>query len=537
MELAGRNLVASLCPTQNYLPYFKVQIGEWVASGPLDYTHQSDPLKNLVSIEIEMPSHNLGRWWDAMLRLEDAIGFPIPLREETAMLANLLRHTDNEEGFCLDPADLRIGNPTFELHSLRETLLAWNALARFRHSRDAVRQGRRLLEGVRRIARPSGELDVDNLTPGGFASAASEIAENAAKPTVSIDGRFIEALVWFHETTGDDLALSLADRFARLHLEKTTKLDGTINHDLNPRHTHSYLGTLRGLLLFGLMTNQRDYIDAVAETYSKTVRTEIVRPSGWTSHNLLQDNQPETASPGDAAQMALWLAVRDGRVELLDDVERIVRARILPSQIVESPTFDRALRINRDNPEITVPDEMEYDDIGERVVGAIGGTHLEAHGGKRSVTDVTAAALHTLVDVYNNIYRRDSNGLTVFMHFDTEDEKVAIRSKRRDGEAEVSIHSKAQGRVRVRIPRWTPRESVNFELDGERIEPQFVGDFACLPDHGRPNRIVLRYGLPEKETFEVSQGVEYRFHWCGDEIVGVKPNASFLPFYPTWVDS
>ena len=49
------------------------------------------------------------------------------------------------------------------------------------------------------------------------------------------------------------------------------------------------------------------------------------------------DNRGETASPGDAAQLALWLATRHGFTEYLDDVERIVRARILPSQVTETP--------------------------------------------------------------------------------------------------------------------------------------------------------------------------------------------------------
>jgi hypothetical protein len=32
---------------------------------------------------------------------------------------------------------------------------------------------------------------------------------------------------------------------------------------------------------------------------------------------------------------------------------------------------------------------------------------------------------------------------------------------------------------------------------------------------------------------ETTDGVDYQFTWRGDEILGISPNASFLPFYPT----
>ena len=73
MELAGRNLVANLCPARNYLPYWAIEIdagyGAWT--------------------RFIWPQHNVGRWWDAMLRLESATGFRIPPDREAAMLGNL----------------------------------------------------------------------------------------------------------------------------------------------------------------------------------------------------------------------------------------------------------------------------------------------------------------------------------------------------------------------------------------------------------------------------------------------------------------
>ena len=160
-------------------------------------------------------------------------------------------------------------------------------------------------------------------------------------------GRLIEALVWFYETTEDPLAFELAGKLAAIHLEHSTNCDGSLNTALEPNHTHSYLGTLRGLFLFGEMTNQREYIDRVASTY-RGMFPKMVKESGWRSHDFLKEKSAEVTSPGDFAQLAMWLALDAGHVELLDDVERIVRARIIPSQITELPGVELPTGLDRD---------------------------------------------------------------------------------------------------------------------------------------------------------------------------------------------
>ena len=72
LRLAGQNLLGMLDPEDNYLPYweltvypdYRATLGKW------------------------WPAHNIGRWLDAMLRLEEAIGFEIPKVVETAMVKN-----------------------------------------------------------------------------------------------------------------------------------------------------------------------------------------------------------------------------------------------------------------------------------------------------------------------------------------------------------------------------------------------------------------------------------------------------------------
>src|SRR5690606_10280235 len=140
-------------------------------------------------------------------------------------------------------------------------------------------------------------------------------------------GRLIEALVWFYELTGDKEAKVFMDRLAKWHFDNTTLANGNINPASKADHTHSYLGTLRGLYLYGRLTKREDYIRRVVNAYRTNV-PNIVKPSGYTSHNMVVESFGETTSPGDVAQLALWMYL-DGYADFLDDAERLVRSHIL----------------------------------------------------------------------------------------------------------------------------------------------------------------------------------------------------------------
>ena len=86
---AGENLINALNPEQNYIPYFRMNIED-------DLT---------AYMRMTWPQHNIGRWLDAMLRLEDSIGFKIPVHIEKAMLENYKQFFENPDGLCFQPAD------------------------------------------------------------------------------------------------------------------------------------------------------------------------------------------------------------------------------------------------------------------------------------------------------------------------------------------------------------------------------------------------------------------------------------------------
>jgi hypothetical protein len=505
LRLAGQNLLAILNPEDNCLPYWEATVRE----------NQPAAFKRW------WPAHNIGRWWDAMLRLEAATGFKIPPQIEEAMLKNIRRFFDNPDSIILNP-DLGPLHPfthdegmLWDLHSLREGMLGLYALVRWRQDAWAAETGKKMVRSLATKLRDDGDWDIEKF------DACQKRGKNVIHNAEPCDthGRLLEALVWFFEVTGDADTLRLADRIAGYHFANTTRTDGEMNRASRPDHTHSYLGTLRGLLLYGQLTNQQEYIGRVATAYRVTV-PRYVHESGYTSHNMVVESFGETTSPGDAAQLALWLS-RLGYAEFLDDAERLVRARILPSQIRESPPIRPVAEDGKD----------PHRDIAGRIIGAYGGCHSHPHGGKLAVTDVTAADVHTLVDIYQNIAVREGNLLKVFFHMDYEDSHVRVVC-RRERRAELTVTPKADTTVALRLPKWTPRESVQLRVGSQKVTPLVTGQFIWAGKVPARVPLTMEYDLPARRTQEKDLGTDYEIFWCGDDVTGVRPNIGFYPFYP-----
>lgn len=502
MNLAGDNLINSILCDDGYLPYFSLDVKR-------DYSAK------LVNV---WATHNLGRWWDAMLRLENSTGYLISPEIEAKMLENLYRYFNNEDHLCCLPIeDLKGANFEFiDFHSLREGLLALNALVQFRNNSWALDKGHKMLMTIDRILDEECKLIPERLH---YFQILKEKGGSLWYETTltQTNGRLIEAIIWFYQNTHDELAIRIAGRLAEYHFENSTKENGEINTILSPNHTHSYLGTLRGLLLFGIVTNQYKYIERVAKTYEVTV-CKLVKESGFASHDLGKDCRGETTSPGDAVQLALWLSYA-GYTQFLDDAERIVRARIVPSQIREST-------------KITPMDEHPLYDYNKLVIGAYGGCHIEAHAGKQSVVDVTAADIHTLCDVYNHIVTENDDFIKVLFHLDYEDNQITVRSIR-ENNALLHIIVKKSKNILIRLPKFVELSTIILKVNRKQIKVNIIGDFILVSaDETEEMWIELSYDLPEKITEEETDGIIYRIKWKGDDVVGISPHSEYFSFYP-----
>ena len=114
-----------------------------------------------------------------------------------------------------NPAALLTGdlcNP----HNLRESLLAYTALVRYRQSSWARRQGRKLVETILECLEADGQLNYQQLaTATGRPLTADPLMVQRSPAgqwfnATASTGRALEALVWFHEATGEANAMQTA---------------------------------------------------------------------------------------------------------------------------------------------------------------------------------------------------------------------------------------------------------------------------------------------------------------------------------------
>lgn len=507
LKMAGNSLLALLEPEKEFMPVGGYEV-----------------------------AHDLGRWWDAVLRLEEAIGFVVPAKLEAASLRNLQLLTDNPDCLLMNRSDVQWLKDRVKInpHNFRETLLAFGGLVRCRRNAWARESALKLVHAMQRCLQDDGSLDLTNLGSWGQVPFTNDPSHTEPKrngwfDSTATSGRSLEALVWLFEATKEPLILEVARKVAEHHLDYSTNPDGTVREEIvdpeNVGHNHSYHGTLRGLLLFGLLTQQKEYVDVVEKTYRNGVSGQIVKESGWTPHDLGKTRFPnkygdpvtDPASTGDSAQLALWLAIEANYFDLLDDVERYVRARILPAQLTDEDAGN--------HPEI---------EFSSRQIGAWG-IHGPSHAGKGCTPDVLAAVTHSLCDIYRNICTQTQTGIRVNLHFDYEDSNIKVVSSRNQ-QGKLSVSLKQDSSILIRIPQWIPKSSLRLTVDDKDISIELLGNFAWISPEllDEESKIVMSYALPERYTEEqMPSGRCYKFKWRGDEIVGVSPQDEPLPFYPS----
>ena len=498
MLLSSENLLNALDRDNDMLPFWTLEVGE-------DYTAE---------YKRQWPGHNLGRLCDALLRMQAATGVAVPRDIELRMRKNLVCFFDNPDNLMLEP--ISDGKGYFEMCSLREAMLALTALIRYRKDSWAYDKAIAMINTLDRTLLDNGQFDVEALDY--YHKAGKERQQGFYDP-VTTAGRLLEALLLYYNLTHEEASIALAERIAAFHLANTLNADGSLNETLKPTHMHSYMGTLRGLFLYGVMKKDDGIVDMIAKTYEVTVR-RLVKHSGFTGHDMTVECDGDIASAGDSAQLALWL-YRSGRTQFIDDVERIIRSRLLPSQILSSPQLISVPGVTGD----------AVRDLDRRIIGGFGGIMKRHHGGKICVTDVSAACLHSLADFYMNRATRKGNEVNVTLLFDYEDDLLSI-SHARDSAGHITIDFRARQLCLIRLPEFAREGKITVTRDGIGQRTVIRDGVLRLSGH-EGQRWTVDYALPERISQEMIQGVNYTYKWRGDEIVAVSPNDDFYPLYAT----
>lgn len=457
-------------------------------------------------------AHNVGRWVEAALLLESKVGMVIPPKIEKAMLLHLRALTSNPYGMLLNDREV-LGGGCLNHHNLREGLLALAALIKYRNSRWAVHCGERLLDTIdRRFF--AGTLTEEEMceTLGLPINEDPMITRPMDDPYreedyTSSTGRAIEGMLRFWQLTGSKRALEVMEKAVAFHREHSLRPDGStpewMKSDIHVGHNHSYLGTLRGLLLYGLQFEDKALVEAVYQTYCHSIYRYNCTRSGFAPHDLgklrfpdgLGDPFGDHASCADVAYIAFLLAGRGGHPELFDDTERLIRARLFRCQVQA-------------------------------------GTELGAWGtyggyfGAGVVMDVFALIAGTLALMYRDSVAEDEQGLWIRLHFSQENELASVIAFR-DTHQHLHITPKKAQTIHVRVPTWCDIATLQVtDAQGTAVPYEMRGCFAVISANavkeGKP--ITLSFELPLSETVETTwiSRVSYRLHWKGDEITEIE---------------
>ena len=497
--LGGQNLLNCLNPEVNYLPYWQMAVDE---------NHFGQ-----YQFRRYCTGHNVGRWWNTMLRLERSTGFGIPAEVESAMLENSWRLADNPTGIFLEDIDPK-DPATWYIHSYRETMLSFGLLAGLRSSASARDHG---LLAIERMSRASENPNCWRLA-GGVGPPISKTGRSG-EPAYT-HGRAIEGLLCFYEETGETAALEEAERLAEFHFLHTVSSDGTLAEGCG-HHTHSYLNTIRGLIGIAGLKRDTRRLQQLHQTYQRTISQMITR-SGFITHDIGARHGGDIASAGDIAHIALllWDHFKDPR--LLDDAERIVRSRLIPAQVPEpveiQPVRNEPLDCFRD--------------LNTRFVGAIGGAvgHIR---GVTCVTDFTAAALHSLIEIYDRVVEVEDEAVRINFHFTRKLPAVRVKSARDETTASVSVVNQTGKDMFIRIPLWVPLDTINLTADARPVKPDFRDGFAFVPRGGDRQQVELRYGLPtccDEEDWRDEDATQesVSLTWRGDEVLSVDVGGPYL---------
>ena len=454
-------------------------------------------------------AHDMGRWWEAALLLQATIGTEIPETTNSRMSANVRALTNHPYGLLLN--DELLGGGCLNYHNLREALLTYTAFIEFRSSYWAKNCAEKLLDTINRRFFEKTLTDDEICAAVGVVVSSDTMITRPIKdiyrdeddtPTT---GRAIEGMYRYWLATHSPLALEVMRKAVAFHREHTICTDGStpawIKDSFHTGHNHSYLGTIRGLLLYAVEFEDEALIRAIYLTYKNSVFKYNCDETGFAPHDLALARFPDQhgdplgdhASCADIIYIAFLLATRCGYPELLDDAEKLMRCRLFYCQST-SDTFLGAW-------------------------GIFGGSYF----GEGYTLDVYALITSTLCYIYKSMIEEKDDRMEIHLHFSKETAAVTVESDR-DERQSTKITPHVQKQIWVHIPSWCPLERVTVtNEDGAAVPYTKAGEYLIIPEKDAvPGKtLAVSYELPVGETTVKTwkSGKTFRCSWKGDTLV------------------
>jgi len=272
-------------------------------------------------------------------------------------------------------------------------------------------------------------------------------------------------------------------------------------------HSHSRTNTLLGLLL-----RARDTYDVVTEQYVRRSVDWLVGVTprwGWVPEFMPENGtvRPENTraeTDGLVDLISLLLVLAEKTPDYWDVVDRYVRNGLLAAQFAATWNGPAS------------PD------------GAFCGFCQPNAFGSSTMNCCSPAGAGLLADLYHVAVTKTGNEYLVNLLLDRDAPDVQIGTELRGARWLVKIRTKRSGGLAIRLPAFATSDNVRV---AGAASPAWQKGLIRLGELPGGAEVTLDFDLPASTETLVVNGVNYRYDWLGNIVVGVKPIADRFGFF------
>jgi len=530
MSLGVEHLFNTLDERANYLPFFHYEL----LQKPVCVKHGS----------FDSP-HVVGRYLDALHMCAPSI--EIPDRSEAVdalsqqIYDSLTRHVSGLPWNAPTP-----WQPAGAvMHNCREALLGLIALMMWQDDSRARPAGQGLIRSIANSITPDARFPGDTLNESGWVMR-DEILSSPPATT----GRLIRPLLHWYRLTNDTDALDLARRLAADNYANAFTADGQITQEAGS-HVHSIAGTLTGLIDYGLLVGEQDYVDRSRRVFDvgfSGLRTsygwvkefrfapslaEPLRRAGYPGYDVLRG---EANNTGDLIEAALLLG-RSGLATYFEHADRYLRNHLLALQLVDTSWVKESHGI--ENTEQAIFGDVARRAHGGFCFGCPNDIISYAQEPYQTNADLVGGSLQAICEAWNAISTVQDDTLRVDLHFSKVDRTMELTCPP-PGMGPIVVRALTATNVQVRIPTWAHPNELRFQVgEGEIQSGQGSMKGIYLDMRNLNPESVVRVWLPDRRvtTAEIAGEKVFEVEWHNDTVIRIIPPASVHSLYPTGTES
>ena len=444
--------------------------------------------------------HAPGRCLDAMLMGEAVTGIPADDVAVALFKKWLMISMDAPDGLVGDWGE---EGRFVRFHNFREGLEALNALVRYRNDEWALEAGTEFVKKLDALLGVDGCWKHEKMD-----ELSKQVRVNAPlNLPATHEGRLVYALLLWHHTTGQQLALDMAGRIVPYTLRVMFDAEGNRTPNIC-EHVHSVTSTFSSAADYYCLTNDKIGMASLVPAFFKTILPLGCR-SGWMKENTLPTSPyivGETNSTGDIIQACLCM----GKV-LEDDTYYAIAEEMLRSHLLPAQVFPEDIP---ENWRIQAGEGDVHADIAQRMRGGFGfplpseraPLNYNQPYCRITTLDITAGSVQAICRCVMEGVERDQNSFRVNLLVDAKQPGFSLKQ--------------------TALNTWVVESFLPINMRLPKNNGVMVNGEALIAEgrlHLRPGRYEIRLDLTDTWEEELLFGQPYKTRWIGEQAVDMLP--------------